>query len=87
MLLAMDNSQENDVINFPTKRNRDIPLSSLSESELVRRAKIAWANPINMAIAGTRKLTDDDKAAIREVNRLTVKWGYAPLFDSSFENL
>ncbi len=80
----MDKSQENNVVNFPTKNNK--PVSFMSESELVYDAKMAWVQPINWAVAGTRKLTEDDKNCIRRLNELCIKGGFAPL-ECDLDNL
>jgi hypothetical protein len=62
-MLAMKNIEKDNVVNFPTKNNK--PVSFMSESELVYDAKMAWVQPINWAITGVRKLTEDDKDTIR----------------------
>ena len=85
MLLAMDNSQKNDVIEMPCR----VPLSGeyvYDDDKLMHETKMIWASIINDAILGIRQLTAEDKEIIRDINRICIETGYEPLCDS-FENL
>lgn len=76
MMHAM-NDNEKKVLKLPYEIN--IGDDSRSDDEIVYQTKLAWVQPINLAIIGVRKLTEDDKRAIWGVNALCIKYGYAPL--------
>ena len=84
-MLPMSESQDSNVVSFPIQNSND--LDSLSSHELLYEAKISWIRVINMAIAGTYKLTDKNKQSIRRLNELAAELGYIPLLDYDFENL
>lgn len=85
MLLAMEHSKENDVLEIPCLA----PLSDeyvYEDDKLVHETKMIWISNINDAVLGRIELTEEDKETIRELNEICIRNGYQPLCDS-FENL
>ena len=84
MLLAMEQSQENNVLIFPIQHSED--LDSITDVDLTYQAKTVLTRMLNKVAAGQYILTEKDKGQIRFFNETVTKYGYAPI-DCDFENL
>ena len=66
MLLTMDNSEENDVINFPIQIK--MMGEPMSDKELVLKTRFHALNLLNKAELGVFTLTDENKKSIKFYN-------------------
>ncbi len=66
-------------IEFPIqKRDWDEPMT---EAELIQNFRLSAAKMLNLKAAGKYTLKLEDIKAIREVNSICLKYGYAPIIE------
>ena len=83
MLIAMEHSKENEVLEMPCQA----PLSGqyiYEDDKLIHETKLSFIRLLNQEATGLSSFTEDDKERLRQFNQICLDLGYPPLIIENY---